>query len=227
MPKRVRPSAQKGIALPDEDCRGREGGYFARMASPQEKPFITPEEYLRLEREAPYKSEYFAGEIFAMAGGSPAHSVIIMSLGRELGNALKGHRCVPYDGNLRIFFPSTGLYSYPDASVICGPLEFADAHGDNITNPTLVVEVLSDSTEAYDRGKKFAHYRTLPSFAEYVLVSQKEPLIEVFFRMGDGTWQLTPARGREAVVRLQSLGVELRLAEVYDRVEFPEIVPLK
>ena len=197
------------------------------MAIPQEKPFITPEEYLRLEREAPYKSEYFAGEIFAMAGGSPAHSVIIMSLGRELGNALKGHRCVPYDGNLRIFFPSTGLYSYPDASVICGSLEFADAHGDNITNPTLIVEVLSDSTEAYDRGKKFAHYRTLPSFAEYVLVSQKEPLIEVFFRMADGTWQLTPARGRETVVRLQSLGVELRLAEVYDRVEFPEIVPLK
>lgn len=197
------------------------------MALPREKPFITPEEYLRLEREAPYKSEYFAGEIFAMAGGSRAHSVINMSLGRELGNVLKGHRCAPYDGNLRIFFPSTGLYSYPDVSVICGPLELADAEGDNVTNPTLIVEVLSDSTEAYDRGRKFAHYRTLPSFAEYVLVSQKEPLIEVFFRMADGTWQLTPARGLEAVVRLQSLGVELRLAEVYDRVEFPEIMPLK
>jgi Uma2 family endonuclease len=150
-----------------------------------------------------------------------------MSVGRELGNLLKGHRCAPYDSNLRIFCPSTGLYSYPDVSVICGPLELADAVGDTVTNPTLIVEVLSDSTEAYDRGKKFAHYRTLPSFAEYVLVSQKEPLIEAFFRMGDGTWQLTPARGQDAIVRLQSLGVELRLAEVYDRVEFPEITPLQ
>ena len=208
-------------------ARGAAAAIFARMAIPKEKPFVTPEEYLRLEREAPYKSEYFAGEIFAMAGGSPAHSVICASAIRELGNLLKGNRCAPYDSNLRIFFPSTGLYSYPDASVICGPLEITDAHGDVVTNPTLVVEVLSDSTEAYDRGKKFAHYRTLPSFAEYVLVSQKEPLIEVFSRMADGTWKYTPARGRDALVRLQSLGVELRLAEVYDRAEFPEIVPLK
>ena len=201
--------------------------YSARMAVPQEKPFVTPEEYLRLERAADYKSEYYAGEIFSMAGGSPTHSVIIASAIGELCNRLKGHRCVPYDSNLRVFVASTGLYTYPDASVICGPLELVPGHDDMITNPPLTVEVLSDATEAYDRGKKFAHYRTLPSFAEYVLVSQKEPLVEVFFRMADGTWQLTPARGREASVRLQSLGVELRLAEVYDRVEFPERVPLK
>ncbi len=154
------------------------------MAVPQKKPFVTPEEYLRLERAADYKSEYYAGEIFSMAGGSATHSVIIASVIRELGNLLKGNRCVPYDSNLRIAVSATGLYTYPDASVICGPLE-------------------------------------------YVLVSQKEPLVEVFFRQGDGTWQLTPVRGREAVVRLQSLGVDLRLAEVYERVEFPEIAPLK
>lgn len=197
------------------------------MAVPQKKPFITPEEYLRLERAAPYKSEYYAGEIFAMAGGSATQSALTMSIGGELRTLLRGHRCAPYDSNLRIFFPDTGLYAYPDVTVICGPLEFVDEHTDMVTNPTLIVEVLSDSTEAYDRGNKFAHYRTLPSFAEYVLVSQKEPLVEVFFRQGDGTWQLTPVRGREAVVRLQSLGVDLRLAEVYDRVEFPEIVPLR
>ena len=197
------------------------------MAVPQKKPFISPEEYLCLERAAEYKSEYFDGEMFAMADGGATHSVLIASALRELGNALKGNRCAPYESNLRIFFPSTGLYSYPDASVVCGPLAFVDDHNDMITNPTLIVEVLSDSTEAYDRGRKFAHYRTLPSFAEYVLVSQKEPLVEVFFRLADGTWQLTPVRGRDAVVRLQSLGIELRLAEVYDRVEFPEIIPLK
>ena len=197
------------------------------MSVPQKIPFISPEEYLRIERAAEYKSEYLDGEMFAMAGGSSTHSLIALNAGAELRHLLKGNRCAPYESNLRIFFPSTGLYSYPDASVICGPLAFVDDHNDMITNPTLVVEVLSDSTEAHDRGRKFAHYRTLPSFAEYVLVSQKEPLVEVFFRQGDGTWQLTPVRGCEAVVRLQSLGIELRLAEVYDRVEFPEIVPLK
>ena len=197
------------------------------MALPQEKHFFTPEEYLRLERAAEYKSEYYAGEIFAMAGGSPTHSVITASALRDLGNLLKGNRCAPYDSNLRVFIPATGLYTYPDVSVICGPRELVPGHDDMITNPTLIVEVLSDSTEAYDRGQKFAHYRTLPSFAEYVLVSQKQPMVEVFFRLADGTWQLTPVRGLEATVRLQSLGVELRLAEVYDRVEFPEIVPLK
>ncbi len=118
------------------------------MAGPQEKPFITPEEYLRLERAAEYKSEYYAGEIFSMAGGSSRHSVIIMSVGGELRNLLKGHRCVPYDSNLRILVPSTGLYTYPDASVICGPLELVDAYGETVANPALIVEVLSDSSEA-------------------------------------------------------------------------------
>jgi Uma2 family endonuclease len=197
------------------------------MAIPRQKHFITPEEYLRLEREASYKSEYYDGEIFAMAGGTAEHSAIVLNVGGELRTLLKGHRCAPYDSNLRIKIAAADLYTYPDVSVICGPLEYADQHRDMVTNPTLIVEVLSDSTEAYDRGKKFAHYRTLPSFAEYVIVSQKEPLVEVFFKLPDGTWQLTPARGGDAVVRLQSLGIELRLAAVFDRVEFPESVPLK
>lgn len=197
------------------------------MALPQQKSFITPEEYLQIEREAVYKSEYYAGEMFAMAGGSPTHSVLTASAIGALFSLLKGNRCAPYDSNLRVFVAADGLYTYPDALVICGSLELVPGHDDMVTNPTLIVEVLSDSTEAYDRGKKFAHYRMLPSFAEYVLISQKEPLVEVFFRQGDGTWQLTPVRGRDASVRLQSLGVELRLAEIYERVEFPEIVPLK
>ncbi len=144
------------------------------MAVPQERPFVTPEEYLRRERAALDKSEYCAGAVFPMPPWSPLASLIGANLIGELGNALKGNQCAPYDSNLRIFTPGTGLYTYPDASVICGPLELFPGHDDMITNPTLIVEVLSDSTEAYDRGKKFAHYRTLPSFAEYVLVSQKE-----------------------------------------------------
>ncbi len=197
------------------------------MSAPQKKPFVTAEEYLRLERAAEYKSEYFAGEIFAMAGASPPHSLITANVIRELGNSLKGNRCAPYDGNLRFWIPATGLYTYPDVSVICGPLELVPGHHDMVTNPTLLLEVLSDSTERYNRGTKFDHFRTLPSFVEYVWVSQKEPAVDVFFRQADGAWRLIPVRGRDAVAPLQSLGIGLRLAEVYERIEFPEIAPLQ
>lgn len=111
--------------------------------------------------------------------------------------------------------------------MISGPLELVPGHEDMVTNPTLLVEVLSDSTERYNRGTSFDHFRTLPSFAEYVLVSQKEPAVDVFFRQADGAWLLSPVRGRDAVAPLQSLGIGLRLAEVYDRIEFPEIAPFQ
>ena len=196
------------------------------MALPQKKPFVTVDEYLALERAAEYKSEYFNVEIFAMAGASLAHSTIATNVLGELRNLLRGNRCAPYDSNLRIEIPLTGLYTYPDVLVICRPVELSEKGDGMATNPTLIVEVLSDSTEAYDRGKKFAHYRTIPSFREYVLVSQKEPLVEVFFRRDDGIWQLTPVSGLDASVDLQSLGITLHLAEVFDRVEFPEKPPL-
>ena len=196
------------------------------MAIPQKKPFVSVDDYLILERAAEDKSEYYNGEMFMMAGASLAHSIIATNVIRELGNALKGQLCSPYDSNLRIEIPHTGLYTYPDALVICGPVEFSPKGDDMATNPTLIVEVLSDSTEAYNRGKKFEHYRTIPSFREYVLFSQKEPLVEVFFRRDDGIWQLAPVSGLDASVQLQSLGITLRLAEVYERVEFPEAPPL-
>ena len=197
------------------------------MAIPQKKPYVSVDEYLRLEREALDKSEYYAGEIFVMAGGTATHSTIVMNVGGELRSLLRGNRCAPYDSNLRIEIPATGLFTYPDVSVICGPIESSPLGDDMATNPTLIVEVLSDSTEAYNRGGKFAHYRTIPSFREYVLVSQNEPLVEVFFRRDDGIWQLAPVSGLDAAVQLQSLGITLRLAEVYERVEFPEKPPLK
>ena len=197
------------------------------MAIPQKKPYISPEEYLRLERAAEYKSEYYAGEIFAMAGGKAAHSLITANVIGELRPPLKGKGCVPYDSNLRIMTPATGLYTYPDVSVICGPLEFAPDTDDTIVNPTLLVEVLSDSTEGYDRGKKFEHYRSIPSFQEYVLISQAAPSGEVFSKQPDGNWMLTHVKGLEAKARLQSLGIELSLAEIYYEVQFPEQPPLK
>ena len=197
------------------------------MSIPQKKPYVSVDEYLVLERAALDKSEYYAGEIFTMAGASPAHSLIVTNVLGELRSLLRGNPCGPYDSNLRIEIPFTGLYTYPDASVICGALELSPKGNDMVTNPTLLVEVLSESTEAYDRGGKFAHYRTIPSFREYVLVSQNEPLVEAFFRRDDGIWQLAPVSGLDASVDLQSLGITLRLAEVYERVEFTGKPPLK
>jgi Uma2 family endonuclease len=197
------------------------------MAVPQKKPFISPEEYLRLERAANYKSEYLGGEIFAMAGGSANHSVIAANTIRELGNRLGGKECLPYTSDLRIRISATGLYTYPDVSVVCGSRKYADEGDDTIVNPALNVEVLSDSTEAYDRGTKFAHYRRIPSLREYVLISQSRPTVEVFSRQTDGTWLLTPVSGLDSAVRLPALDVEIRLGEIFLGVEFPEQPPLK
>lgn len=181
---------------------------------------LTPAEYLDIERAATYRSEYFDGEMFAMAGGSPRHSLIKVNLCGEIRTRLKGLPCTPYDSDLRILVSATGLYTYPDASVICGPLEYEDARRDTVLNPTLLVEVLSDSTEAYDRGKKFSHYRQIPALREYLLVSQEEAKIERFLRSDDGTWTLTEAAGLDATLPLPSLGIEISLREVYDKVDF-------
>ena len=194
------------------------------MGLPQPIKFITPEEYLRIERAAEFKSEYFAGEMFAMAGGSPEHSFLKTNITAALNVRMRERKCKVYDSDLRVLVSATGLYVYPDATVVCGPLETHD--GDTATNPTLLVEVLSDSTEVYDRTTKFDHYRKIPSLREVLFVSQHQPIVERFSRGADGTWNLTDARGLEASIELPSLGVSLPLAEVYDKVEFPEHPPV-
>ena len=189
------------------------------MGLPQRVVTYTPAEYLRREREASYRSEYLRGEIFAMTGGSLKQSQIKTNILGELRNRLKGRPCAPYDCDLRIKC-ATGLYTYPDASVICNEPEFDDARKDTVLNPTLLVEVLSKTTEAYDRGKKFDHYRTIAALREYVLVSQDEPMIQRFLRNDDETWTLTAVAGLEQTIALRSIGVDLPLAEVYERVDF-------
>jgi Uma2 family endonuclease len=192
------------------------------MSLPQPKPFLTPVEYLRIERESPYKSEYFKGEMFAMAGGSARHSLIIANLVRELGNRLKGRPCMAFESNLRIRVAATGLYTYPDASVVCGELEYdtEDTRSETITNPTVIAEVLSPTTEAYDRGKKFRHYGRLETLKEYLLISQETPAIERFYRNLDGTWTLTTKTGLDQTLELPSIGITISLAEIFDRVQF-------
>lgn len=195
------------------------------MGSSLPPKFITPEEYLRIERAAEFKSEYFAGEMFAMTRGSPHHSRLRVNVISELGNRLKGSACRVYDHDLRVLISETGLFVYPDITVVCGPLETSDETGDTVTNPTLIVEVLSDATEAYDRGTKFTHYRKLASLRELLFVSHDQPIVECFTRRPDGTWNLADARGLEASIELKSIGISLSLANLFDNVEFQSLPP--
>jgi Uma2 family endonuclease len=182
----------------------------------------TPEEYLVLERAAEYKSEYFAGEIFAMAGTSREHSLIVVNLSRELSAQLRGRPCETYANEMRVKVETSGLYTYPDVVVICGEPHFQDDEVDTLLNPTLIIEVLSPSSEAYDRGKKFGHYRRLDSLQEYVLIAQDQPRIERYLRQQDQQWVLTETSGLTETVQLASIECRLALAEVYDRVRFPD-----
>lgn len=189
------------------------------MGLPARVKKFTPAEYLALERQATYRSEFFNGEIFAMAGGTPRHSLVKANLVVSLGLPLRGQPCTLYDSDLRVLVDQTGLYTYPDASIVCGELEYSDEHRDVIVNPTVLFEVLSDSTEACDRGQKFGHYRRIESLREYVLVSQKEAVVERFQRNHDNTWTLTESRGLDATLTLNSAGITIPLSEIYDKVD--------
>jgi Uma2 family endonuclease len=188
------------------------------LAEPSRR--LTEAEYLAFERTANSRNEFFEGEVFAMAGGTLRHSLIATNTGRELGNRLKNSPCVPYNADLRLKVTATGLFTYPDLSVICGAPELVKGTDDTVINPTLLVEVLSDSTEAYDRGKKFEHYRQIVTLQEYLLVSQKEPRIEQYVRQRDRRWLLNEAAGLEKVLPLPSLQIEISLAEVFAKVQF-------
>jgi Uma2 family endonuclease len=159
--------------------------------------------------------------MFAMAGGTLRHSLIATNLARELGNRLQGGHCVPFNSDLRVKVEATGLWTYPDLSVICGPPQFAAGTDDTVINPTVLVEVLSESTEAYDRGRKFDHYRQIPSLQEYLLVSQAEPRIDHFVRQAEERWLLSSAVGLEGNLALPSLQISISLAEVFAKVVFP------
>ncbi|HHW75982.1 MAG TPA: Uma2 family endonuclease [Xanthomonadaceae bacterium] len=185
----------------------------------QPKPRLTPEDYLALERSADFKSEYFDGEIFAMTGASEPHNTIVANTLSEIRQQLKKRPCKVYANDMRVKVDPTGLYTYPDVVVVCGKARLEDAHLDTLLNPTLIVEVLSDSTEAYDRGRKFEHYRKLESLAEYVLIAQHQPHVESYRRQTDHHWLLTECSGLDGALRLESIDCELALAEIYDKVE--------
>lgn len=180
---------------------------------------LTPEEYLARERQAEFKSEYFNGEAFAMAGASQKHNLIVGNLVRELGSQLKKSRCEVYPSDMRVRVKRTGLYTYPDVTVVCGKPEFDDEYEDILLNPTLLVEVLSPSTEPYDRGKKFEHYRRITFLREYLLVAQDRCRVERFVKQPDGSWLFFEIDDMAASIELASVEAVLFVAEIYDKVE--------
>ena len=189
------------------------------MAS-RPNPFLTPEEYLDIERKAEFKSEYYHGEMFAMAGGSPRHAWIIANLIYELVRQLKGRPCRVYPSDLRLRVSPTGLYTYPDVMVVCGEPQYADDQKDTLLNPVVILEVLSDSTRDYDRGRKFQFYRTLPSLLEYLTVAQDAPHIEQWTRQEENRGLLSEFNDLSQSIQLTSIDCVLSLAEVYDKVDW-------
>jgi Uma2 family endonuclease len=198
-------------------------GYNEIMGLPASKPRHSIQDYYRIENDATEKHEFRDGEILAMSGGSPQHAQIAANLIGEMRNQLKGKPCRLYTSDLRVRVRAQQRSMYPDASVICGPIEYDpdDKAEHTVLNPRVIVEVLSPSTEAYDRGEKFAAYRDMPSMQEYVLVSHAAARVESFFRQADGTWALASFGGADAKLTLRSLQVTISLAEIYADVEFP------
>lgn len=180
---------------------------------------MTEEAYLAYDDAHEGKHWFVNGQIYAMAGGTPRHSAICNNVGRALGNLVAKRPCIVFQSDLRVHVRATGLYNYPDVTVVCGTPERHPKDRNTIVNPTLIVEVVSPGTEGEDRGPKAAHYRKLASLEEYVIVSSTREQVEHYRRLEDGHWLLTEALGREASIELPALGGVLSLAEVYDKTE--------
>ena len=192
------------------------------MTVPVEKRRYTIAEYLAMEEKATDRHEFHDGEILAMSGGTYRHSRTNTNLLVALGTRLRGTPCEPLDSNMRVRITGRRSYLYPDISIVCGGPQFDldDPKRTTITNPRIVVEVLSDSIELYDRGAKFSLYREIPSLQQYVLVSQHEPLVEAYLRQAEGAWLLNPIKGMASSLLLPSVNLGIPLAEIYGGVEF-------
>jgi Uma2 family endonuclease len=178
--------------------------------------YISPEEYLALERKSKYKSEYIDGEVFAMAGGSERHNLIVANIIAGLHGQLFGSSCRVYPSDLKVRAPRPRFFFYPDVSVVCGETKFHDEHKDVVLNPAVIFEVLSEGTAAYDRGKKFQDYQQLDTLAEYILVSQDDALVEHYIRQENGSWIYTKLSGLNASLVLPSIKCQLELSFIYN-----------
>lgn len=184
------------------------------------KTIYTPDEYLALERSCETKHEYYDGEIFAMGGASRYHVLIVTNSVVALGSQLKEGPCQVYSADLRVKVSPTGLYTYPDVIVLCEEPQFSDEQKDTLLNPALIIEVLSESTENYDRGRKFEQYRTIDSFVEYLLIAQDRPHVEHHIRQADGSWLLYETNNLTDTIQLKSVPCTLQIADIYAKVNF-------
>jgi len=182
----------------------------------------TFEEYLALEAEAVYKNEFINGKIVAMSGGSFDHNTIAQNAGNAVSNGIrrKKKECRVANSDQKIYIKEHNKGSYPDVSVFCGKPEFYNKRKDVLTNPLLIIEVLSPSTENYDRGKKFTQYRSLPSFKEYVLISQNQAKVETWYKQEENVWRISNAEGIKASIQLYSLDISIKLSDIYYLVDF-------
>ena len=187
--------------------------------STQPRSRITPQEYLELDRKSEIRNEYLDGQMFAMSGATREHIKIVANITGELWSQFLDRPCELYPTEMRTKVSQTGLYTYPDIAVVCVEPQFEDAHFDTLLNPQLIIEVLSDSTESYDRGRKFAHYRNIDSLREYVLVSQTECRIERFSRQDDSTWLYSETTDPEGSIELTSVTCRLSLSRVYHKID--------
>lgn len=190
-------------------------------ALPEPVPRLTPEEYLEGERLAEFKSEYLNGDVYAFAGTSRNHSLIAGNAGRLIGAQFVGRSCEVHSGDLRVRVNAEGPYTYPDVVAVCGEPEFEDDELDTLLNPTVIIEVLSESTEARDRGWKWQHYQKLPSLQEYVLIAQDRVRVEHYIRQEHGRWLLWTSEEIGDTLKLGALQCEVPFADLYDKVEFP------
>lgn len=183
---------------------------------------FTPEQYIAAERESAYKSEYIDGEIVEMVGASEPHNLIVTNVVAELGLQFKGRQCRVYSSDMRVDVRESGLYAYPDVVALCGEPILADDEQDNLRNPTVIIEVLSKSTEAYDRGKKFMKYRRIESLMEYVLIAQDRHHVEHYVRQEHGGWLLSESTELGGEIYLSSIDCHLLLSAIYDKVVINE-----
>ena len=182
----------------------------------------TREEYLAMERASEYRHEYSQGEVTEMTGASREHNLLVSSISARLYMQLLGQPCEIYTSDMRVKVTEAGLYTYPDLVVVCDEPDLEDAHVDTLLNPNVIIEVLSNSTEEYDRGKKFAHYRKLPSLTDYLLVAQDRMHVEQFARQPNDTWLFSEADHADVTITIASIGCELQLEEIYEKVNLPE-----
>lgn len=179
---------------------------------------MSPEAFLAFERASDQKHEYRDGEIVAMSGARRAHNKISTNVSGLIWQNLQGKDCESYASEMRVWVPKSKLYTYPDIVVVCGTPEFVDDEFDTLLNPVLIVEILSESTESYDRGEKFKNYRSIASLREYVLISQTSFSIEKYVRHGDGFWMLSEASGLDSGITLESIDCRISLSDAYDKV---------